>query len=230
MVGETPLYVATRLLKSLPLVLWLLDEKGADVNATMSDGSTATHTASSLDTLNALLDHGADPTLQDKDGWTILMWQSFFKRVDVVARLLQEPRVRAIVNFQNNKGRTALHQAFMWVGGIHAGSSIVRLLLQVGADPTIIDKGGLAPLAYLQKYYPTHQATMALLEHALADAEKTSLLVKARRLVITARNAVAPSYLQGHVARGQPLPHVAQASVTGSKGISGRDAASSIPC
>ena len=34
MAGETPLYVAARFKRSLPLVLWLLDDKGADVNAT----------------------------------------------------------------------------------------------------------------------------------------------------------------------------------------------------
>lgn len=33
--GYTPLYVAVEYMKNLSLVLWLLDEKGANVNAIM---------------------------------------------------------------------------------------------------------------------------------------------------------------------------------------------------
>jgi len=61
--GYTPLYAAVYHKKSLPLVLWLLDEKGMDVNTRVSGGRTSLHAACSLDVLNALLDHGADPTL-----------------------------------------------------------------------------------------------------------------------------------------------------------------------
>lgn len=41
------------------------------------------------------------------------------------------------------------------------------------------------------------------------DIQKASLLVKARRLAVAANGTVAPSCLQGRVARGQPLPQVA---------------------
>ena len=53
---------------------------------------------------------------------------------------------------------------------------------------------------------PIH-ATIALFEQA-PDAEKTSLLVKARRLVTASRNTVVPSYLQSRVLAGLPLPRV----------------------
>ena len=53
--GATPLYVAACVIKSLPLVLWLLDEKGADVNATTGEERTAFHGACSVDILVALL-------------------------------------------------------------------------------------------------------------------------------------------------------------------------------
>jgi len=52
--GETPLYMAARSLKSLSLTVWLLDKKGANVNATTSSGSTALRWAESLDILTAL--------------------------------------------------------------------------------------------------------------------------------------------------------------------------------
>jgi len=59
--GETPLYVAACVIKSLPLVLWLLDEESADVNATTGEERTALHGACFVDILNALLNRGADP-------------------------------------------------------------------------------------------------------------------------------------------------------------------------
>ena len=61
--GVTPLYAAVYHMKSLPLVLWLLDEKGADVNTRVTVGQTPLHALYSLDILNVLLDRGADPTL-----------------------------------------------------------------------------------------------------------------------------------------------------------------------
>jgi len=42
----------------------------------------------------------------------------------------------------------------------------------------------------------------------MANAEATSLLVKARRLVAVRSSNVTPSCLQARVAQGQPLPGV----------------------
>ena len=71
---------------------------------------------------------------------------------------------------------------------------------------------------YIRWRHPDHQALIALLEDyqdAKEDAEKASLLVKARRLAIAAHsNAVAPSCLQGRLARGQPLPRVTLTPLT----------------
>ena len=39
--GDTPLVAAADEFKSLPLVVWLLDEQGADVNVTAADGRSA---------------------------------------------------------------------------------------------------------------------------------------------------------------------------------------------
>jgi ankyrin repeat protein len=47
------------------LILWLVNEKGADVNARNWRGSTPLHNARSLDVLDALLNRGADPTSLD---------------------------------------------------------------------------------------------------------------------------------------------------------------------
>ena len=69
-------------------------------------------------------------------------------------------------------------------------------------------------------------ATIRLLEHALAEAEKASLLVKARRFTVAATTssiAAAPSYVQRRVAQGQRLPHVALAPVAGQQDGEGAD-------
>jgi len=73
------------------------------------------------------------------------MWQVTFGAADVVARLLQDPRVRATVNMHDEKGNTALHYACM--GGLsikllYTAASKVHLLLQAGANPTIGNKNG----------------------------------------------------------------------------------------
>lgn len=87
--GNTPLYVAVSYTKSLAWKVCLLDEKGADVNATAREGLTPLYDAPSLDILTALLDRCADPTLPDDDGLTPLMPQSRYGPVENVARLLQ---------------------------------------------------------------------------------------------------------------------------------------------
>jgi hypothetical protein len=60
------------------------------------------------------------------------------------------------------------------------------------------NRDGQTPLTYIRERHPFHHSTIALLEQALADADKTSLLVKARRLVAIPRTDTAtPPYLQG---------------------------------
>jgi len=76
---------------------------------------------------------------------------------------------------------------------------------------------GLTPMTCLRQRHPNYYAAIALLEQALADVEKTWLLVKARVLAVSAAsNTVAPSCLQHRITQGQPLPGVALAPLTDS--------------
>jgi len=209
----TPLYAAVYHKESLPLVLWLLDERGADVNTRVSGGQTPLHGACSLDVLNVLLDRGADPTLLDEYNASPLMFAANFGNVDIVARLLQESRVRAIVDVQGSKGNTALHWACTR-GDEASATSIAYLLLLAGASPILVANDGRTPLAVTRQYRPTGTTTIALLEQALAEAETTSLLVKARRFVVAA-NATMPPCLQGREERSKPLPRVILVPVKG---------------
>jgi CheY-like chemotaxis protein len=128
--------------------------------------------------------------------------------VEVVEYLLQDACVRALINLQDSpRGNTALHFACVVLDEAKA-IALVRLLLQAGANPLVANRDGEQSLEKLRKCHPSFHTAIALLERAIANAEKTSLLVKARRLVIISRNTIAPSYLQGRVAQALPLPRV----------------------
>ena len=214
--GNTALYVAAGFRKSLPLTVWLVDEKGTDANATTSRGLSALYEAYSLDIVTALLDRGADPIPLDNDGVSPLMRHAWVGRVKVVARLLRDPRVRATINIQSGDGRTALHCACRSTCiSEERRAALVILLLQCGADYTRSDADGRTPLALLQQSHYPHHVAIAVLEQA-PDAEKASLLIKARRHVVAAdSNAALPTSPQGRVVRGQPLLRVALVAVAG---------------
>jgi hypothetical protein len=121
---------------------------------------------------------------------------------------------------QDNYGKTAFHDVCQEVEDVDIAARKAHLLLQAGANPTIINKYQKAPVAYLECYYrnPNYHALIVLLEQypdAQKDAEKASLLVTARRLVMAAARATPPSYLQGRVVCGLPLPRAALAPLRG---------------
>ena len=136
--------------RNLPMVQWLLDEKGADVNGRAWSGRVPLHQAETLDMLNALLDRGADPTLQNHGGMSPLMTQMYYVVFDNVERLLHDPRVQAIVNGQDYYGRTALYLACKHRDEASA-TSITRLLLQASANPILTNNDRESPLAYLRE-------------------------------------------------------------------------------
>jgi hypothetical protein len=198
--------------KSVPLVLWLVKEEGADVNATDATGlSPCLHCTTSLDVLNVLLGCGADPTLLNSKSTNPLMWHVLGQHADLITRLLQDPRVQATVNVKTSTGNTALHFACNAVSD-PGGLPIVQLLLQADADLTLQSAGGVTPLDMLQHYHPAHPTTLVLVEQSL-DAERAFFLVKARRLVMAGTRTTPPSLLQCRLARGLPLPRVTLASM-----------------
>jgi len=219
--GSTPLFFpdesadALGPSRVLPLVVWLLDKKGADMNGRNEYGCTPLHYAKSLDILFALLNRRADPALVTVDGVSPLMYCAIRGEVDNVARLLQDPRIQATVDMSTTEGHTALHCACAHGNNEDETFAIIYLLLQAGANPTLSNHNGLTPLAYIKQRYSSYRTMIAFLEQTLTDAEKTSLLVKARRLVVAAINtARTPSYLQARMLRGEPLPRLALAPLT----------------
>jgi ankyrin repeat protein len=157
--------------------MWLLDEKGADVNGTTPLGSTPLHYASSLDILTTLMDRGANPTLSDNRGLTPLMGQACRGKPDNVGRLLEDPRVRAAIDVLDEIGFTSLHWACIRFEEDFA-TSIILLLLQAGGNPAITNNHGETPATLIRNHHLIPLITIALLEQ-VPDAEKASLLVKA---------------------------------------------------
>jgi len=158
--GDTPLHSAA--LNGKSEVVKLLLEHGADPNIQNKDGMTPLHFATEyspwhfaaryspwdsatergyLRVVKLLLEHGADPNIQNKDGMTPLHFATERGSPEVVKLLLEHG---ADPNIQENKfGWTPLHYA---VSRCHV--DVVRVLLDHGADLTIRDNKGMTPLDY----------------------------------------------------------------------------------
>lgn len=163
--------------------------------------------------------------LTNNAGVSSFMEFAKFETAELLSRLLQDPRVRAAVNMKvpDGDGNTALIYACTDLKDEVAAPK-VHLLLQAGANPLLTNTDGLMPVGFTRRNCCYHHAVIALLEQypaAQKDAEKTSLLVKARCLAIAANgNVMAPSCLQNRLAQGRPLPRlqlrrVVLTSVTG---------------
>lgn len=84
--------------------------------------------------------------------------------------------------------------------------AIIHFLLQAGVDANLLNtEDGTTPLSILQYFHPSHPTTLALVEQ-IPDAEKASFLVKTRRLVMAITSTTTPSFRQGRVVHGVPLP------------------------
>ena len=103
----------------------------------------------------------------------------------------------------------------------HLPASKARLLIQAGADPTLTMEDRLTWLPWIRRHHPSDHAAIAFLEQTLAEADKTALLVKARRLAVAAavnsNTSVmpTPTYKQERMALGQSLPQVAHVPLMG---------------
>ena len=169
----------------------LLVSKGADVNARTSDGRTPLHYALSFPELVAqLLQSGADPNIQNRDGAAI-----HTATLTSVVQLLLE--AGADVNARNPVGQTALHTqrysaevtAFLLAAGANVNIrdnqgrtplfdvnvEVAQQLLAAGADLNIQDELGRAPLhqAVIEErsYFGPELVALFLGEGAIADIE-----------------------------------------------------------
>lgn len=117
---------------SVPEVLRLIEEEGADVNLRDVDGSTALHVARSSAVARALLDHGAGVNAKNSRGMSPL----HRSRNAGVSRVLLDSG--AEVNALDSRGNTALHYA--------NDRATVQQLLDHGADPHVRNCEGQTPI------------------------------------------------------------------------------------
>jgi len=159
------------------------------------------------------VDHGANPTTQDKDGETAL--HHLVGKVTLLTDDDQKRRLEMItllVNLgvdpgaQDNNGRTPLHDL---VGGLNnddpeSRRAMVPLLIQLGANPEAQDEDGRTPLHYLvgRLYTDTvHQDTFLELLIKLLEAEMNiNVQDKSGRTVLHgfAESATAPTSWTRH--------------------------------
>lgn len=100
--------------------------------------------ARSLDILNALLDRGATLTLPDDsfDRKSLLLQNIYYCNVDIVARLLQYPCVRATVNEQT---------IYVCERTVLTGNTMISSLLRACANPALTDVNDKTPAVLLRE-------------------------------------------------------------------------------
>ena len=92
-----------------------------------------------LNTVNVLLERGADPSGKDKNGSTPLHFAARRGNEEIVKVLLEHPKV--CVNVIDGSGKTPLHLACS-----EGHKKICQLLLNYGADIKAITAGKTTPL------------------------------------------------------------------------------------
>jgi ankyrin repeat protein len=126
------------------IVVRLLIERDANINATGGWGNTALHSAATMgyeEVVALLLDTGAHANTRDRQGVTPIMLACDNDHLGVVKMLVQHIEGQGL-NDGNVDGWTALHHATRW-----GHDEVVRFLLLAGADPTIRDNRGRTPRA-----------------------------------------------------------------------------------
>ena len=112
----------------------------------IGDKSTPLHLAlqrGHMEVARLLVEHGADATAQDDQGWTPLHWAVKEGNMDLACLLIENG---AKATAQDNDGWTPLHWAML--GG---SVNISHFLVKHGADLTAQDSDGLTPLHWAVK-------------------------------------------------------------------------------
>ena len=198
---------------SSSLVHHLVDTAGADVNGRTRNGSAPVHHAMHADVLGFLIESGAEPVVWNDKGWTPLMHQVRAGRAECVARLLEDPRVRASIDTvargDDFNGFSALHLACCFNNVTPTAKlAIVRHLLEAGADPTLPNGDGHNSLQILCEHLPVEPLELALVEEAI-DAQHAASLVKARRVAVGAgRSEAWKTVKQSRLEQGEAMPSI----------------------
>jgi ankyrin repeat protein len=139
---RTPLYVATS--NGHVGIVKLLIKAGANYNSRNSDDMSALEMASYLghaDIVKLLIEANASRDGLSKWGNTPLHEASSEGHVECVKLLIKGASANVNINIKNTNGETPLYVAME-----NEHWDVVKLLIEAGADPTIQDKEGEAPI------------------------------------------------------------------------------------
>jgi uncharacterized protein len=128
----------------------LLVALGADPDALDGRHDTpwlVTGVTGSVAMLETLLPANPDLTIRNRYGGLSVIPASERGHVDYVRRVV---KTGIDVNHVNDLGWTAMLEAVILGDGSTAYQQIVRILLDAGADPTIVDKDGTTPLQHAE--------------------------------------------------------------------------------
>lgn len=89
--------------------------------------------------VRTLLDHGADPNLEDRNGWTPLLYAIFLRRPRPMIQMLLDSNA-------NPNHSTSLTENPLSVALKQRRNDLVCLLLDYGADPDIVEWYKKSPL------------------------------------------------------------------------------------
>jgi len=172
--GSTLVYAALRHGCTRPLRLHPKPEVGAMAGDSSEWNYLALHSGH-VEVAQLLVEHGADTTAQDQDGWTPLHFALRNGHVEIVRFLVErgaDPTARnkagftpldlasvrghvEIVQFllENGKDPVAQHKNLKGSTSLHSASigghvEVAQLLVERGADPTAQYQGGWAPLHF----------------------------------------------------------------------------------
>jgi ankyrin repeat protein len=101
------------------LLAWSINSKGADVNCRDRNQFTPLHAARSPAAIGALMDRGADPLLCCRYPKTPLVYHAYDGKAECVGRLLEDPRVKATIDFRALQRRYVGRYQFVGLTALH---------------------------------------------------------------------------------------------------------------
>ena len=163
----------------------LLYQRGAAVDIHGGFKLTLLHVVSAsgqVDIMRWLLDHGADANVRSLSDFTALIEAASSMHLEAVQVLLN---YNADINSQTLSGYTALHWVLKFRNESEEFTSMVRRLLEHGADPNICNNDHTTPLHEASSYGLLDAARLLLSHGAKVDEKdgsgKTPLQLASRR-------------------------------------------------
>jgi ankyrin repeat protein len=205
--GRTALMTAS-MHSAIPIMRALLDA-GASVDLQAELGETALILAASArggESIELLLDRGADPNLADHKKKTPLMWMvdpQFHRGVDTSGSIAPLAEAGARINDRDAAGRTVLMWAVTGLDSFDVRPTVLAKLVEHGADVTATDSNGETAMFGLVRYIDNvldlenGPRCIEVLVNAGADQNAVNNAGQTPLAVVNRNNALVMELLRG---------------------------------